>query len=95
MTSPSRPLSKEELLRLAALEEYELSDSAPDAALQEITALAADLCATPMAAISLIGADTVQYLARVGPGPARLTRGRIPCELCNRQDDLLEIQDAR
>ena len=95
MTNPSRPLSKDELLRLAALEEYEVSDAAPDAALEEITALAADLCGTPMAAISLIGADHVLYLARVGPGPGRLTRGRLPCELCSRQDDLLEIQDAR
>ena len=82
--------------RLAALEEYELGGAAPDPAITEITSLAAELCNTPMAAISLAMGDGLVFQARVGPGPARLPRGnRVPCEKCIRGQGILEISDAR
>ena len=82
--------------RLAALEEYELGTSAPDPAITEITALAAEMCNTPMAAISLAMGDGFVYQARVGPGPPRLPRGnRVPCDRCMRGQGVYEISDAR
>ncbi len=83
--------------RLAALDDYELRGAAPDPAILEITSLAAEMCNTPMAGISLALADGFVFQARIGPGPARLPRGggKIPCDRCMRQTGVYEISDAR
>jgi len=88
-------LAKDDMLRLDALEQYGVLRDVPDAALESITRLAADLCGTPMAALSLIGADAVYFAARIGPGPARQPRGTVPCERASLGDDVYEIPDAR
>jgi PAS domain S-box-containing protein len=90
-----KPSAKEELQRAEALEQYEAILGAPDPALAEITALAAEICATPMAAISLIGPDAIYFQSRFGPGPTRMARGRMPCETCIYADGVYEITDAR
>ena len=90
-----RTFPKEEMLRLDALERFELMEAPNDPALEEITALAAEICVTPMAGLSLIGSDAVHFLARFGPGPAHMPRGRTPCETCIRGDGVYEITDAR
>jgi len=87
--------AKEELQRAEALEQYEAILGAPDPAMAEITALAAEICGTPMAGISLLGPDAVYFQARVGPGPTRMARGRLPCETCIHGDGVYEITDAR
>ena len=82
--------------RLAALDAYELSGTAPDPAILEITSLAAEMCNTPIAAISLVMGDAFVFQARTGPGPARLPHSSaIPCAKCVRQNDVYEISDAR
>jgi PAS domain S-box-containing protein len=86
---------QEELQRVEALEQYEAIGGTPDPALGEITALAAEICGTPMAGISLVGPDAVYFQARFGPGPARMARGRVPCEACIRGEEVYEITDAR
>ncbi len=88
-------LSKEEMLRLDALQHYEVLSGAPDAALAEVTALAAQIANTPMAGLSFVAADGVQFVARVGPGVARRARGRTPDEACLQGDNVYEITDAR
>ncbi len=88
-------LSKEEMLRLDALQHYEVLGGAPDPALADLTALAAQIANTPMAGLSLIAADTVHFTARVGPGIAKRPRGRTPDEACIRGDSVYEITDAR
>ncbi len=88
-------LAKEEMQRIDALEQYELLGSGADPALDEITALAAQICGTPMAGISLIHLDSVYFHSRFGPGPARAERGTMPCETCAQAEDIYEITDAR
>lgn len=88
-------LAKEEMQRIDALEQYELLGSGADPALDEITALAAQMCATPMAGISLIHLDSIYFHSRFGPGPARAERGVMPCETCAMGEDVYEIPDAR
>ena len=90
-----RASAKEELSRAEALEQYEAILGPVDPAMVEITALAAEICGTPIAGISLLGPDAVYFQARVGPGPARIGRGRIPCEACIEGDGVYEITDAR
>jgi PAS domain S-box-containing protein len=82
-------------MRLRVIDQYQLSGAAPDPGLQEITRLAADICNTPTAAISIVHADEIVFHARFGPGPKRIPRGPVPCELCLLSDDVLEISDAR
>jgi PAS domain S-box-containing protein len=80
--------------RLQALDLYQLP-GAPDPALEEIARLAADICATPVAGISVVDADEVFYIARVGFGLQHMPRGQTACELCLQNDSLLELPDAR
>jgi PAS domain S-box-containing protein len=88
-------LAREETLRLRVLDQYQLLGSPGDSALDEITRLAADLCGTPLAGISLIAHDSIYILARVGAQPTRVPRGASPCELTIHADDVFEIRDAR
>ena len=90
-----KTLSQDEALRLDALDEYEVLGSEPDPGLDDITLLASQICKTPMAGISLIGADAVHFLSRVGPGPAKIPRGRTPCESVSQGEVVYEIPDAR
>ncbi len=87
--------AKEELQRAEALEHYEAILGVPDPSMAEITAMAAEICGTPMGGISLLGPDAVYFQARIGPGPARFARGRMPCEICIHGEGVYEIVDAR
>ena len=99
MSASSQYLGRAELLRLRALEQYQLlgtlAGSGLEANLLELTTLAADICGTPLAGISIIHGDAIQFLARVGSGPQRVMRGRMPCEICIQRHGVLEIPDAR
>lgn len=89
-------ISKEEMLRLDALGHYEVLTGAPDPALAELTAVAAQLCNTPLAGISFVAADGVYYQARVGSGVSKRPRGGTPDESCIKTgDSVCEITDAR
>ena len=88
-------LPTEEMMRTSALEHYEVLGAPPDPAIAEITSLAAEICNVPQAAISLVGADSITFQARVGPGPTRLPRGRMPCDTCILGDAVYEVTDAR
>ena len=87
--------AKEELQRAEALEHYEAILGVPDPSMAEITAMAAEICGTPMGGISLLGPDAIYFQARVGPGPTRFARGRMPCEICIHSEGVYEIVDAR
>ena len=86
---------QEESLRAEALEQYEAILGVPDPSMAEITGMAAEICNTPLAGISLLGPDAIYFQSRVGPGPSRMPRGRMPCEICVRGEDVYEITDAR
>ncbi len=90
-----RTFAKAEMIRLDALERFELLEAPDDPELEEITALAAEICVTPMAGLSLIGPDAVHFLARFGPGPASMPLGRTPCETSIQGEGVYEITDAR
>jgi PAS domain S-box-containing protein len=87
--------AKEELQRAEALEQYEAILGVPDPSMAEITAMATEICGTPMGGISLLGPDAIYFQARIGPGPTRMARGRMPCETCIHGDGVYEITDAR
>ena len=59
-------LVKDEALRIEALNQYEVLNSAPDPILDDLTSLAAQICDTPVAAVSLIGSDRIWLRSRFG-----------------------------
>ncbi len=88
-------LVKDEALRIEALNQYEVLNSAPDPVLDDITGLAAQLCDTPVAAITLIGSDRIWLRSRFGIAPHELSLGSLPCETTILGDTVYEVTDAR
>jgi PAS domain S-box-containing protein len=88
-------LVKDEALRLEALQQYEVLDSAPDSVLDDLTRLAAEVCGTPVAAISLIDSDRIWLRSRFGVETPEVSLGSLPCETTILGDTVYEIPDAR
>jgi len=88
-------LVKDEALRLEALNQYEVLSTAPDPVLDDIVRLAAQICETPVAALSLIGADRIWIKARLGIDATELSLGALPCETTILGDTVYEIPDTR
>ena len=66
--SPKWSASWSETDRLAALDRYRILDTPPEPAFDAIVALAAQICATPIAAISLVAAGRQWFKAEIGMG---------------------------
>ena len=88
-------LVKDEALRIEALNQYEVLNAAPDAALDDLTRLAAQICEAPVAAISLIGSDRLWLRSRFGMEAAELPLRSLPCETTIMGDTVHEMTDAR
>lgn len=86
---------KDEVLRIEALNQYEVLGTAPDPILDDITKLAAQVCKVPVAAISLIGADRIWLKSRFGTDADELLLGSLPCETTILGDTIYELQDTR
>jgi signal transduction histidine kinase len=82
--------------RLAALHEYEVLYSAPEADFDDIAVLAAQLCRTPSAAISLIAGERQWIKASVGLGDTcDIARRHSFCAHAMSNGDVMQIPDAR
>jgi two-component system, OmpR family, sensor histidine kinase VicK len=86
---------KDEALRIEALTQYEVLNSAPDPVLDDLTNLAAQICETPIAAVSFIGVDRIWIRSRFGMESHELSIGSLPCETTILGDSVYEITDAR
>ena len=60
------PTPQEEAARLAALERYDILDTPAEDAYDDLVAIAAGICGTPMALVSLIDAERQWFKARIG-----------------------------
>ena len=60
------PLPAKEAQRAASLRSYEILDTPPDQALDDITRLAAQVCEAPIALITLVDADRQWFKSNVG-----------------------------
>jgi two-component system, OmpR family, sensor histidine kinase VicK len=88
-------LVKDEALRIEALNQYEVLNSAPDPVLDDLTRLAAQICETPVAAISLLGTDRIWLRSRFGIESLEVSLGGLPCETTVLGDTVYVIEDAR
>lgn len=91
----SAPLPATEAARLASLYELEVLDSDFERAYDELTALAAALCGTPIALVSLVDADRQWFKSRHGLEAAETPRAVAFCAHAILDEGLFEVEDAR
>ena len=88
------PIPPDEKERLADLQSFKILDTPPEEELDNLTQLAAHICATPMAVISLVDASRQWFKARVGVDLTGTPREQAFCAYAILQHDLLIIPDA-
>jgi PAS domain S-box-containing protein len=88
------PLPPNEAQRLAALQSYRVVGSCPDQALDDLAELAAQICNTPIATVSIVAELTQWFKARVGLEMCETAREISFCAHALRQKDLFIVPDA-
>ncbi|MFI8606731.1 ATP-binding protein [Pseudomonas sp. NPDC077649] len=88
------PIPHNEQQRLAALQALELLDTPAETLFDHITALAAQICATPIALISLIDAERQWFKSRVGLDTEQTARELAFCAHAVAADAPLEVDNA-
>ena len=88
------PLPTNELKRLQALHDSGLVDTAPERSYDELSELAAGICGTPIAILSLIDSDRQWFKSRVGVSFQQTPRDLAFCAHAILQHDLLVVPNA-
>ncbi len=88
-------LPDDEPARLACLLQLQVLDSAPEPLFEQVAALAAQLCAVPVALVSLVDAQRQWFKANVGlPGLDETPRNLAFCAHAILGEGLMEVPDA-
>ena len=90
------PLPENESARVRALREYEILDTAPEPAFDDLAQLAAHVCDAPIAVVSLVDSDRQWFKSRFGVNSCGTSR---EVSFCSHgivaDDDLFLVTDAR
>lgn len=87
--------ARSEANRIAALYRYGILDSEADAGLDDITALAAHICDTPIALVTLVDIDRQHLASHYGVGRVVTPRSDSFCAHALSGTEFLEVNDAR
>ncbi|MGQ0554747.1 MAG: PAS domain S-box protein [Nitrospiraceae bacterium] len=90
----SAPLPENEASRLTELQQYTVLDTPPETAFDELTALAAQICGTPIALVSLIDPHRQWFKAKVGIEAQETSRDIAFCAHAIHGSDLFVVPDA-
>ncbi len=88
------PIPPDEAERLNALRRYQILDTPPDPDLDDLTRIAAALCGTPIALISLVDRDRQWFKAKVGIEAAQTGRAESFCGHAVAAREPLVVSDA-
>lgn len=83
-----------EKARLQALHQYKILDTDPEKAFDDLTILAAHICETPVALISLIDSERQWFKSRVGIDVTETPREVSFCAVAIQQPNLFIVPDA-
>lgn len=89
------PLPANETRRLELLLDTALLDTPEQEVFDNLTCMAAEIAQTPIALISLVGADRQWFLSRTGTDLRETSRSVSFCAHAILHDDLMEVPDAR
>ena len=93
-TMPAAPLTPDEPARLAALRRLNVLDTPAEAGFDDLTRLAATICGTPVAVVSLVDADRQWFKSCVGLDATETPRDVAFCAHAIRRPELLVVPDA-
>ena len=93
--APSSAPTADEAARLAALHALQVMDTLPEPVYDDIVALAAQICGTPIGLVSLIGGERQWFKARVGLAPTETSRDLAFCaHAIAAPEPLFVVEDA-
>ncbi len=91
---PAAPPPPREAERLEALRRYRLLDTGPEAAFDDLTALAAHVCGTPVALMTLLDSDRQWFKSRYNFGASETPRDIAFCGHAILGDGPMVVEDA-
>lgn len=84
----------DEQKRLAALVRYRVMDSVRESGFDDLAALAAEICGTPIAVVNFVGSDRQWFKAEVGLGVDTKPLETSFCRPAILEDEFLLVPDA-
>ena len=91
---PAAPLPPDEAQRLAALHQYDILDTTPEEGFDDLTRLAAHICGTPIALVSLVDANRQWFKSTLGLAELETSRDSAFCAHGILHEDVFIVPDA-
>src|SRR5215470_8289520 len=88
------PAPASEQARLDALRRYKILDTLPERSFDDLASLAARICGTPKASVTLVDADRQWFKAKVGLEATETSRDVAFCAHAILQEGVMIVPDA-